>query len=227
MCVESSGHRRHERIGEEERLDRERQAHRRVRLRGEGSAEARLEEEVHEEGEEADLRRAPHPDERADALARRDAGAGELRILLLLLRRAARSPATGGAAVRRRARPSSASTARTRFFSAAAIARGDGGGLGGRGGLGRAGAHVVSRSIGFTAPTSPVFHGIGSTWTCVCSRRRAVPRDRSPRRRARRPRGAGSGPSRRTCVDGPAAIRPPAPGAAPSTSCRGRARGPS
>ena len=81
------GHRADERIGEQERLDRERQAHRRVRLRGEAAAEARLEEEVHEEDEEADLRRATHPHEDADALPRGDAGAGELRIELLLLGR--------------------------------------------------------------------------------------------------------------------------------------------
>ena len=96
------GHRADERIREEERLDRQREAHGSVRLRREASVEARLEEEVHEDGEEADLRRATDPHERADALARGNAGARELGVLLLLLgrRRAGRPDPQRALAVR-------------------------------------------------------------------------------------------------------------------------------
>ena len=54
-------HRRDERIGEQEPLDRQRQAHGRVGARREAPAERRLEEEVEEEGEEPDLRRRAAP----------------------------------------------------------------------------------------------------------------------------------------------------------------------
>ena len=61
--------------------------------------------------------------------------------------------------------PSALSRYATLSFSAAAIAAtsfffGTTGAAGGA-------ARGVSRSIAFTAPTSPVFHGIGSTSTCV------------------------------------------------------------
>ncbi len=71
-------HRPDERIGEQERLDRERQPHRRVRPCSEAAAEPRLEEEVHEQAEEEDLRGAARPLEDDGDAARGDAGAGEL-----------------------------------------------------------------------------------------------------------------------------------------------------
>ncbi len=68
-------HRGDEGIGEQERLDRLREADARVGA-GEGASEGGLEEQPGEQEEEARLRRAPNPNEDADDRARGEAAAG-------------------------------------------------------------------------------------------------------------------------------------------------------
>ena len=89
---------------------------------------------------------AAHPDERADDLARGDAGAGELRIDLLLLAAAPPGRVAVADAARARAPRRGAPRFSARRHRAVAVAR--------RGVAGAAaalaGVHVVSRSIGVT-----------------------------------------------------------------------------
>ena len=78
-------HRRHERIGQQERFDGEGEANGLAGLRAEGSTERGVEQEVHEEREEPGLCDATHPDEPANRRACGNAGPGKLPLLEFLL----------------------------------------------------------------------------------------------------------------------------------------------
>src|SRR5215467_12552575 len=63
------GHRGDEWIREQKRFDGKRKTNGLIRLRCERSAKRSLEKEIHEDGEEPDLRCAPHPFQNSNALS--------------------------------------------------------------------------------------------------------------------------------------------------------------